>query len=76
MRDTVDAARYEAPNEMSRQELLDFLAEYSEFLESDGRHHLWVANPEEGTIVYDRGVVDSTDATPTGDQWLYPPSGG
>ncbi len=45
--------RYEAP-ELSRGEALDFLAEFSSFLEQDGRHHLWVASPGQGTVVYDR----------------------
>ncbi len=49
-----NAARYESANELSRQGLGDFLAEFSEFFESDGRHHLWVANLQGGTIVYDR----------------------
>jgi hypothetical protein len=48
------AARYEAPDELSRQDLCLFLREFSEFLEFDGRHHLWVVNPDHGTIVYDR----------------------
>ncbi len=45
--------RYEAP-ELSRVETTDVLAEFSSFLEQDGRHHLWVASPGHGTIVYDR----------------------
>jgi hypothetical protein len=50
----ISAARYEAPGEFSRQEVKDCLAEFSDFFERDGRHHLWLANPEVGTIVYDR----------------------
>ncbi len=46
--------RYEAPAEMSRGEVGDFLAEFAQFLEHDGRHHLWVASPGHGTVVYDR----------------------
>lgn len=49
-----DAARYEAPDELSREELSDFLTEFAEYLEFDGRHHLWIASPDHGTIVYDR----------------------
>lgn len=53
----VSPGRYEAPSELSRQALLGFLAEFSEFLEGDGRHHIWVANPDYGTLVYDRHNV-------------------
>jgi hypothetical protein len=27
-----------------------------------------------GRFVYDRGIVDATEAVPTGDQWLFPPA--
>ena len=52
--DVYKAARYEAPDELSRQQVADFLFEFKEYLEFDGRHHLWIANPDHGTIVYDR----------------------
>jgi hypothetical protein len=55
--DDVAAARYEAPGELSRQALQEFLGEFSEFFECDGRHHVWIANPDHGTIVYDRHNV-------------------
>jgi hypothetical protein len=32
------------------------------------------SNDEGGFVVYDQGIVDSTDVTPTGDQWLFPPA--
>jgi hypothetical protein len=49
-----DAGRYEAASELSHDEVSEFLDEFSVFLESDGRHHLWIASPEFGTLVYDR----------------------
>jgi len=27
-----------------------------------------------GYVLYNEGIVDSTDAVPTGDQWLFPPA--
>lgn len=48
------AARYEAPQEFSRRDVQDLLTEFSDFFERDGRHHLWIANPGVGTMVYDR----------------------
>jgi hypothetical protein len=52
-----DAGRYEAARELSIDETASFIREFRDFLESDGRHHLWVANPGHGTIVYDRHDV-------------------
>jgi hypothetical protein len=49
--------RYQSPW-MNRSELNDFLGRYSEFLEQDGRHHLWLfSHPEKATLVYDRHNV-------------------
>jgi hypothetical protein len=49
-------ARYESP-ELRRGDVSAFLCSYRTFLESDGRHHLWLANPAAGCIVYDRHEV-------------------
>jgi hypothetical protein len=46
--------RYEAASEMSFDDAENFLREFADFLQSDGRHHLWVASPGFGTVVYDR----------------------
>ena len=46
--------RYEAASEMSLEAAEGFLKEFGDFLESDGRHHLWVVRPGFGTVVYDR----------------------
>ena len=38
-----------------RREAEDFLRGFSRFLESDGRHHLWISSvPDRATLVYDR----------------------
>jgi hypothetical protein len=31
------------------------------------------SHDEGGSILYEQGIVASTDVTPTGDQWLFPP---
>jgi hypothetical protein len=36
------------------EEVAGFIDEFSEFFESDGRHHLWIACPDHGTLVFDR----------------------
>ena len=39
---------------MERREAEDFLRGFSRFLESDGRHHLWISSvPDGATLVYD-----------------------
>jgi hypothetical protein len=48
-----EEARYES-GPVSRQQIAAFATAFSEFLESDGRHHIWIAHPDVGTIVYDR----------------------
>lgn len=48
------SGRYEAASEMSFDDAENFLREFADFLQSDGRHHLWVASPGFGTVVYDR----------------------
>jgi len=49
--------RYEAASGMSFDDTENFLKEFADFLQSDGRHHLWVSSPGFGTIVYDRHDV-------------------
>ena len=51
------SGRYEAASGMSFDDTEIFLKEFADFLQSDGRHHLWVASPGFGTIVYDRHDV-------------------
>lgn len=50
--------RYQSPA-LTRADLSDFLGRYAEFLDGDGRAHLWVTSwdhphPPAGTLVYDR----------------------
>jgi hypothetical protein len=50
--------RYQSPWIESKAELADFLLDYKEVFETDGRHHLWVSSPDMGaTLVYDRHNV-------------------
>lgn len=46
--------RYEADSELSYDDAERLLKQFSDFFESDGRHHLWIASPDHGTVVYDR----------------------
>jgi hypothetical protein len=52
-----EEARYQSSEPIGRGELEDFLDEYSEYLEGDGRHHLWVASPSETSTV----ILDNHD---------------
>ena len=49
-----EAGRYHSEFELSFDEVSGFLDEFEDFLEADGRHHLWIANPSHGTLVYDQ----------------------
>jgi hypothetical protein len=55
-RDEHSEARYES-HELSREQVTRFVQRFEQFFESDARHHIWVANPDVGTIVYDRHEV-------------------
>ena len=47
--------RYQSSEPHSKQDLLEFLNRFGQFLESDGRHHLWVQSiGEPDLLVYDR----------------------
>ena len=46
--------RYEAASGVSFEDAETFLSDFGDFLQSDGRHHLWVASPGHGTVIYDR----------------------
>jgi hypothetical protein len=48
-----EEARYES-GPVSREQLAEFASAFGDFLQSDGRHHIWIAHPDAGTIVYDR----------------------
>jgi hypothetical protein len=50
--------RYQTTRPISGEQLEGFLAEYREFLEQDGRHHLWIGSAvEPSTLVYDQHQV-------------------
>jgi hypothetical protein len=50
-----EPGRYQSPLPLSRQDLLSFLNRFELFLESDGRHNLWVASiGDPDLLVYDR----------------------
>jgi len=54
-RSKTEQGRYQSPLLESKSELVDFLLDYKELFETDGRHHLWVSAPDmEATLVYDR----------------------
>ena len=55
-RGSEQSGRYEAASGMSFDDT-ESSKEFGDFLQSDGRHHLWVASPGFGTIVYDRHDV-------------------
>lgn len=50
-----EPARYQSPYPCQRDEMEAFLENFREFLERDGRHHIWVMSlPESSTLVYDQ----------------------
>jgi len=49
------AGRYQSPQPGTREEIEEFLSEFQSFLETDGRHHLWIASSATpDLLVYDR----------------------
>jgi hypothetical protein len=54
----MQAGRYQSPLLTDKTDLIDFLLEYKQLFESDGRHHIWVSAPEaNATLVYDKHNV-------------------
>ena len=50
--------RYQCPMPLSNIDLMDFLARFREYLECDGRHHLWVTAVDNSfNLVYDNHNV-------------------
>lgn len=50
--------RYESPTIDTKEELRDFLIEYKEYLETDGRHHIWIGTYDNsGLLIYDQHNV-------------------
>jgi len=53
-----NTGRYEAPEPLQQADLEGFLTRHGGFLESDGRHHLWITSAQdEGRLVYDQHNV-------------------
>jgi hypothetical protein len=54
-RDYGEPGRYQSSDPHSKRDLLEFLNRFEQFLESDGRHHLWIKSiGESDLLVYDR----------------------
>jgi hypothetical protein len=54
----VRPGRYQSPSLMERARMEQFMREFAIYFESDGRHHIWIASPDDGsTLVYDRHNV-------------------
>jgi hypothetical protein len=54
-RDCGEPGRYQSPEQLSKEDVLGFLNRFEKFLESDGRHHLWIKSiGEPDLLVYDR----------------------
>ena len=52
-----ETARYQS-GEVSRAEVQAFLERFEDYLENDGRHHIWIHSPESSaTLVYDNHDV-------------------
>lgn len=50
--------RYQSPLIESFEDLQVFFCNFERFLESDGRHHIWIGSPaNDGTLVYDQHNV-------------------
>jgi hypothetical protein len=50
--------RYESPTIDTKEELADFLIEYKEYFETDGRHHIWIGTYDNsGLLIYDQHNV-------------------
>lgn len=57
-RTTDEPGRYQSPVPQTRQAVEHFLRQFEAFLETDGRHHLWIASAESSALlVYDRHNV-------------------
>lgn len=56
--DEQSAGRYQSPDPIDYPELERFFMKYQKALETDGRHHIWIASASgEGTLVYDQHNV-------------------
>ncbi|RDC65470.1 hypothetical protein [Adhaeribacter pallidiroseus] len=50
--------RYQSPLLETKQEVIDFLLDFKEFLETDARHHFWIGTANNnGTLIFDQHDV-------------------
>lgn len=53
-----DLGRYQSPAPIGGKKLENFLVQFQDYLELDGRHHLWITSlPSSSTLVYDQHNV-------------------
>ena len=53
-----ERGRYQSPLIETKEELTDFLLEYKQFFETDGRHHIWICTLDNsGRLIYDQHNV-------------------
>lgn len=53
-----ELGRYQSPMMESFEDLQAFFSTYETFLESDGRHHIWIGSPfNDGLLIYDQHNV-------------------
>lgn len=57
-RDTHLPGRYQPPGPLSFEDVSEFCSTFRDFLETDGRHHVWIGSTTgTGTLVYDQHNV-------------------
>jgi hypothetical protein len=50
-----DQGRYQSSRPVEFDDLAEFLRRYRDFIEQDGRHHIWVSDvADEGQLIFDR----------------------
>jgi hypothetical protein len=53
-----EPGRYQSPTDLDRFEVFRFLDQFTDFLEQDARHNIWVHSiAEEATLVYDKHQI-------------------
>ena len=68
-----EPARYQSPYPCDRGEMESFFRSFTDFFESDGRHHIWVTSlPDSSTLVYDQhNVIYAYGALPEFERVLH-----
>lgn len=53
-----DLGRYQSPLLETKQEVVDFLLDFKEYLETDARHHVWIGTMNNnGSLIFDQHNV-------------------